>query len=404
MPRKSVVLLALSCLLAAAAGSLHAKDLRDLQFMGRVFKGFEQIYDLDYDEATETFRNLQEAHPQHPAPPLYLATALWLRELFQRQEYDLDHFIAPSYFDRPTSQRMPPPKRQAFFDLIAQSQALAQEILEQDPGHKDARYFLGSAHGILGSFAITIDRSRTAAFREGKNAYSIHYALVEEDSEYYDAYLTVGLYEYIVGSLPWYIRWIAAIVGYHGSKKRGFEYLDLASRKGQFVAQDARLLQMLLFVREKRYGNALANLRNLERKAPKNFIMKLNKAQILEKMNRLEQAAETYQQVVSLAESRTPNYDQLPLEAFRYTLGKKFLDLQRTELALGQLRLAAADPRTPARERALAYLSQGQALDLLARREQALASYRQVLELKNFNNSHRQAKRFLKRPYDRTVK
>ncbi len=391
----------LICLGLALSSILGATgvDLRTAQFMGEVRDGFSQLYNLDYKPAEATFAALRSKYPEHPAPPLYLATAIWLRELFERQELDLDNFIAPSYFDKPTDRKMPESERRRFDDLVNESLEKSQKILALDAGNKDARYFQGSAHGILGSFAITIDRSRTNAFREGKQAYQIHNSIVEEDATYYDAFMSVGVYEYIVGNLPWYIKWLAAIVGYRGSVERGFEYLALAATKGQFVADDARTLQMVLFVREGRYAEALANVRFLRQRAPKNFILHLNEAQILEKMKRPKEAAAIYAELLAKAEQGVPNFDRLPLETMRFRIGWKILNLGDSEKALVQFQHALRDPKTPERERVLSRLSEGKALDLLGRREDALSSYRSVLSSKDVEGSRAEAEKWIRTPF-----
>ena len=100
-----------------------------------------------------------------------MATTIWLQELFQRQDLDLDKFIFPSYFDQSSGQTMATADKARFHDLINSSQQLCEAQLEASPGDRDARYFLGSLHGVLGSFSITIERSRSKAFKHGKKAF-----------------------------------------------------------------------------------------------------------------------------------------------------------------------------------------------------------------------------------------
>lgn len=367
--------------------------------MAKAQKGFDAIYQIDYDEAERTFRALKREYPGHPAPPLYLAVVVWLRELFGRQELNLDVFVAPGYFTKPTDRKMPQRQRQAFFSHLEDSQKLAQAILNKNPRHKDARYFMGSASGVLGSFAITIDRGLKQAFSHAKKAYKYHERLVAEDPQYHDAYMTVGLYEYIVDNLPWYIKWLAMLVGYRGSEERGFQYLTLASQKGRFVADDARTLLMVLCVHEGRNQAAFENARHLHEKFPRNFLLHLNQAQILEKLGRKEQAVQSYQEILRLAESRAPNYQLLPLDTFRYQIGRRFMELKHHALALEQFERATSDPTTPEREKALAHLSAGFILDLTGKRDQAIGHYQQVLRLREFEDSHDQAEKYLKKPY-----
>lgn len=45
---------------------------------------------------------------------------IWLRELFEREELDLDRFISPGYFTKPARQTMALERRKAFDDFIRQ--------------------------------------------------------------------------------------------------------------------------------------------------------------------------------------------------------------------------------------------------------------------------------------------
>ncbi len=251
----------------APSAQPHAESLRSPGFLEKTRDGFDEIFNLDFDEAFSSFERLAGAYPSHPGPPLYMATAIWLKELFERQELDLDKFISPSYFTRLSGRSMPTAERTRFQDLTGRSLQLSEAIVAHHPDNPDARYFLGAAYGVLGSFAITVDHSRIEAFRHGKNAYRYHIALIDEDPEYFDAYLTAGVYEYVVGSLPWYLRFVAALAGYTGSKSRGFEYVERAVEKGQFVSDSARTVQLVLLIREKKYQEALRSLRYLKRKS-----------------------------------------------------------------------------------------------------------------------------------------
>ena len=388
-------------LLAGPSTSLQAEDLRSPRFLEKARVGFDQIFDLDYDEAFTTFEILATEYPEHPGPPLYMATTIWLQELFQRQDLELDKFISPSYFDQASGQSMAIAEKTRFHELINSSQQLCEALLETSPGDKDARYFLGALHGILGSFAITIDHSRTRAFQHGKKAYRYHIALIEEDPDYYDAYMTVGIYEYVVGSLPWYLKFVAALVGYKGSKKRGFEYLSLAVDHGRFVSDNARTVQLVLLVREKRYEDALSSLHYLKSNFPKNFVAHLNEARLLESLGRHTEAAHLYQQVLGKAEDGQPNFDRIPLATFRYAAGQKLLKLGNVEAALEQFRKSLGDSETPKRERTLSLLASGNSLDLLDRRSEAVEYYQSVLKQPNRDRSHKQARKYLKKPFSR---
>jgi tetratricopeptide (TPR) repeat protein len=380
---------------------LVAQNLKTPQFMEGATKGFDHAYNLDYEDARSAFQNLRQQFPQHPGPPLYLALTLWQRELFRRQDLQLDRFVALESFMQPTKQQMPAEDRDAFFRYIGESQASCLAILKEKPGNRDARYFLGAAHGVLAAFALTIDRNKREAFRQGKKAYQYHLGIVMEQPDYYDAYVTVALYEYIVANLPWYMKWIAQIAGYTGTEERAFKYLRLAATKSEFVSVNARNILVVLCLREKLYDEALENAQFLHRQYPRNFLLHLNVARILTEMNRPDQAAEVYTKIIAQAETRTPNYQKMPLGVFRYNIGKALMNMDRLELAQRLFTTAIQDPTTADRERALSRLCLAEVLDLRGNRQQAIANYQQVLSVANFEDSHSTAQGYLKKPYRR---
>jgi tetratricopeptide (TPR) repeat protein len=256
-------------------------------------------------------------------------------------------------------------------------------------------------HGLLAAFALTIDHDKLEAFRQGKKAYQYHLGVVREQPDYYDGYVTIGLYEYIVANLPWYMKWFAQIAGYSGTEERAFRYLRTAATKSDFVAVNARNTLVVLCLREKLYDEALENAQFMHRRYPRNFLLYLNVARILTDMKRPEEATEVYKKVIALAETRAPNYQKMPLGAFRYNIGKALMNLERLDLAERLFIAAIQDPTTAERERALSHLGLAEVLDVRGNRLQAIANYQQVLRFTNYDNSYSAAKSYLKKPYYR---
>lgn len=381
---------------ALLASYAEAQGLRSPDYARQVRVGLDHLYRIEHAEAIRVFEKLAERYPQHPGPPLSMAMAVWLEELFERQELDLDRFISPGYFTRPADEEMDERKRKIFEDGVEWSQTLAERWLELYPDDLDARYYLGACEAALGVFAFTIDRSYRGALSHGKKSYEIQKAIVEEHPEFADSYLTVGAYEYIVGNLPWYIKWIAALAGYHGSEERGFEYLVRAAEKGFLVGNDARVLLMVLYVREKEYDYALQMAEQLHARYPENFLLHLNRAQILEKLDRREEAAATLLEAVERSEKGVPNYQKLDVSQLRYSLGERLVAVGRRTEALAQFEAAILDADTPEHDRAHSYLRAGEILEKLGRDDEARELYLEAQSLEDVDGSHRAATRRLR--------
>jgi tetratricopeptide (TPR) repeat protein len=388
---------ALASIILAASHSAWAQDLRDARFMERAQAGFSDIFNLDYEKAERDFISLERDYPQHPAPPLYLASIVWLKELVRRQDLSLNRFIYPGYFSRKTNESMPSQDRAAFSTELQKSESLAGAILRRNSKDKDGRYFLSTTYSLRASFAITVDHNVRESFSNARKAFSYGRDLIEDDRNYYDAYLTVGLYEYIVGSIPWYFRWMAFVAGLHGSKEEGMQHLKLASAKGQYVQNEAQLIEMVLDLRERRYPEALEIAGNLSNRFPRNYLFALNTAQIMEWSGKWDQAIELLLEINRQVEAKEPNFDKLPPARFHFITGVELMNMKKLELAEEQFRKALADPQIPAREKALAHLRLARILDSKGQRNEAVKEYRIVLSLEDVEQSHSQARQALNR-------
>jgi len=277
--------------------------------------------------------------------------------------------------------------------------ALSTSALKKDAADNDAQYFLASAYGVQAAFAISIEHSKVQAFEYGKKSYQLHNQLVAKNPEYYDSYMTVGMYEYITGNLPWYLKWLARMAGYHGSVDRGLQYLQLAAQRGVYAADDARVMLMVIGVHDGNYGQALESETYLQEKYSESFLLRLTRAQILERMGARAEAVTVIQDVIAATDAGVRNYELLKSGHARYALGRKLMDLDRYDLALPQFRASFNDPAMSANQLALAWLAAGESLDMLGRHSEAVADYRLVLSLQDFDGTHRQAKNFVAQPY-----
>lgn len=370
--------------------------LRNTEFMGAVNLIFARVYNLDFDQASADLAKLAAQYPEHPAVPLYQATVLWLHQLDDRHELSLDCFLHPACF---TSSMAPPldaAANQRIMGLLNASQTLSGQRLRANPNDEDARYYRGAADALAAVVAVTLDRSSLDAVRYSQQANAIHHQLFQDDGSYYDASLLPGLYDYLSSGLPWYVRWLTG-----GDRERGFRSVNLAVEKGRWASEDARLIRMMLLVRENRFADALKDADYLSGKYPRNYCFQMARGQILEQMGRREEANGAFLRILKLAEERSPNYQRIELSRFRWDVANKIL-VPKPQAALEIYQSILSDPTAEERWKVLAELQSGCALDLLGRREEAVGRYRTVLGMKEYGNSHAAASRHLKEKYSAT--
>jgi tetratricopeptide (TPR) repeat protein len=384
-----------SILVLLSVVQLPAENLRNPRFMEKTEEGFSYMYNFDYDKSRQVFNALEKQYPQHPAPPLYLAVIYWLEEMLRRQDLTLNRFVSPSYFTNETRQVMPAKDREAFFKALRGSEALANAILKTNRTDKDGRYFLATIYGLRASFAITVDHSMRESFSNGNKADSYARRLIEEDPNYYDAYLMIGTYEYIAGNIPWILKWITYLIGIHGSKQNGMAHVKIAAEKGQFVKNEAQLVLMVLDVREHRYAEALEIAQSLSGRFPRNYLFAINLAQILQLAGQKDQAIAKFLEVERRAEAGEANFNRLPLAIYQFNLGIEFMNMGKHDLARERFRKCVENPQTPSREKALSHLSLARILSWRQQWDESAKECRAVLSLPDFDDSHRQAKEIL---------
>jgi tetratricopeptide (TPR) repeat protein len=242
-------------------------------------EGYEALYNLDYETARNRFQKMVELAPDHPAGPECMAASLWLQQLNQSWELKSTLYSTNAY----TEGKAQVDRKQAdeFRKWVRRAKQLAQARLRKDPHDVEALYFLGAAEGVEASFAAGVERKFMAAFRAGTDSVDHHREVLKLAPDFHDAELTIGLMNYIVGSLPLPTKMLVATMGVRGSKKRGLEMLERVASQGKWARDVARVLLVDLYKREKRFEDAARMGRELAAKYPRNYLFKLQVADAL---------------------------------------------------------------------------------------------------------------------------
>src|SRR5207248_10079933 len=153
-----------------------------------------------------------------------------------------------------------------------------RERLQRNPRDPQALYMLGATESLKASFAATVERRFMAALRSGSSGVDTHRNVIKLDPNFHDAELTIGMYDYIVGTLPLPVKMLASVAGAHGSKKRGIQTLERVAKEGQWARDDAKVLLIAIYKKEKRFPEALALSRELHEKYPRNYLFSLETA------------------------------------------------------------------------------------------------------------------------------
>src|SRR5712691_8641976 len=376
--------------------------------------GFEALFNLDYEAARKNFREIAASLPNHPAGPQFLAASLWIETLYQSRRLQSSLYDSDSFYSQ-NEDKADPRTVDQFRTWTRQARQLAEARLKQNPRDAEALYFLGATEGLKASFEEGVERRHFAALRDGSNAVERHRDVIKVDPGFHDAEITIGLYDYVVGSLPLPAKILAGITGARGSKKRGLATIERVAREGKWARDDALTLLIVLYTRERRFGDALASARELAAKYPRNYLFRLEAADALVAQAALERKANHAAAVASAEREAFTTFEELLHDRHVRDTAARALDL--IHFKYGEALLTAGQAERAAREFlatttvvkaepglvTMAYLYAARSLDVAGKREEALAQYRAVLARPNVYDSHDLAQKGLRQPFKMEV-
>jgi tetratricopeptide (TPR) repeat protein len=267
-PRRACAVVCAALLLAAPAAVRANPASEALRA-----RAAAHLYNLDHAEAMSDFRQAVAADPQDAAAYRGLASTLWLSITFTRGNMTVDDYLG--HVMKPSGSTQPPPAATtaAYRETIDKAIALAKQRIAANPNDADAHYQLGAAVGLRASYTATVDGSVVGAFRAAREAYDEHEKVMALEPRRKDAGLIVGTYRYIVSALAMPLRWMAYVAGFGGGRERGLRLIEDAAAYGGENQTDARFALILIYNRERRYSEALAELALLRERYPRNRLV-----------------------------------------------------------------------------------------------------------------------------------
>jgi tetratricopeptide (TPR) repeat protein len=263
----AMILLLWTCAAAAAPQPDTADALRAT--------ATQLIYEHQHDQAIALLRRAVAIAPDQSATHRSLASAVWLKMLFLRGAVTVDHYLGSFSRARVDLAKPPPELVTEFQKSIATALRLAEAQVAARSNDAQAHYDLGAASGLNASYIASIEGRLLAGFRAASHAYDEHEKVLRLDPARKDAGLTVGTYRYIVSTLSAPLRLMAYVAGFGGGKERGIHMLQETAAAGGENRTDAMFALVLVYNREKRYGDALRTLQELRKLHPRNRLVLL---------------------------------------------------------------------------------------------------------------------------------
>lgn len=260
-------------LFAALTAALPAAD--------PIQEAFNRLYNFDFPGAHAILdrhlaQNPQDAMGYSVRAGVYLFSELDRLGIMEAEFFTDDRRIA----DDKKKLRPDPDIRVRFFQAIDAGRAHAQATLATRPDDTNALYAFCWVQGMIVDYTALIDKKQIAALSLAKKSNACAQRLIKAHPEMYDAYVTVGFTEYLVGSLPFFVRWFVRFEGVEGNKQTGIQIVQKAARSARYLGPFAKILLSVAYLREKKPQESYRQLAEFNRDYPENRLVRRELAKL----------------------------------------------------------------------------------------------------------------------------
>ncbi len=228
------------------------------------------MYDLDFDAAHLEFATWKRTNPDDPMGPVSNAAAYLFSELERLRVLDSELFVNDEKFTSRQHLSADPKVKRAFQDELSNGRQRARLLLSHVPDARGALLANVLADGLEADYLSLIEHRDFAALGVAKEGRMLATQLLKAHPDCYDAYLAVGVENYLLSLKPAPLRWILNMTGAQTSKEEGIAKLKLTADGGDLLRPYARMLLAVAALRDHDRARAVELLEGLTREFPHN--------------------------------------------------------------------------------------------------------------------------------------
>ena len=388
-------------IISVAGGQPAAGQTVDTDPLNRnpqVVEAFQRFYIMDYAGALSGFDRVQAEHPDNPLATDYVLYVTLFQELFRLDLLDTTFYANDGFLSGHHTVVEDPKVRDRITALADKAFGEADNELTKNPNDLNGLFARGWARSLEACYVAMVERSYGTGLRLALGARNDHARVLELDPNYVDAKMVVGIYQYVVGSLPLAFKLLIGIAGIHGSKATGMAMLADSSAHGVITSVESRTSMMLFLRREAKYQQAKEIAEGLERQYPRDFLFALEVANLSKDAGEGMKAVALYRNVIN--EAMRPGYfPSSHLELAYFGLGDSLRGQKLYAEAAEAYREGAYLPTTSPELKRRSLLAAGQVYDLMNEHDKARAEYQAVIDAGSDSAQADQARKFQRVAY-----
>jgi tetratricopeptide (TPR) repeat protein len=228
--------------------------------------GYRQMYNLQFDQAHRAFSEWQRLHPEDPMGAVSDA-ATYLFTEFERLQILRLQFLVHGERGSTDRKLAPDPLLKEKFEAALNK---AAQLATLEPRCPNAAFAMVLSHGLRFEYLGLIEKRYAAALKEIKTARMLAQQLLVNHPDNYDAWIAVGVENYMLSIKSMAVRWVVRMSGWQTDRTLGIAELQLIANKGRYLAPFARFLLAVAALRDHNLDRAHDLLEALARDFPNN--------------------------------------------------------------------------------------------------------------------------------------
>lgn len=222
-------------------------------------KGINHVVNHEYAQAKFIFEKLEKGYPDLPLGKIYLAAF----EITYSYDFEL------------------PYNSKKIINLLNEAELLSERLIEKDKNNKWNIYLFALTQGYKSYYQV-LNESWFKAIETGLSSISAFEDCLENDPNFYEAWIAIGTYEYWKSRKTEMLSWIPFITD---KKQFGIEKLNLAKDSSFYNKHIAIHSLIWIYIDQNKYQEAIELATQVLKKNPKSRIYKWGLARAYENID-----------------------------------------------------------------------------------------------------------------------
>ena len=235
-----------------------------------LYSGWLKMYNLQFDQAHQTFNGWKETHPEDPFGPASNAAAYLFSELARLGALEAELFVDDTRWITRKKLSPDPQVQLRFAQEIDQANRLADGALQKSATDANALFAKSLVCGLRADYAALIDQKSLTALLYTRQGRPYADKLLALNPGAFDAYLGPGVENYLLSlkAAPW--RVLLRLTGARVDREKGLAQLEKTAEHGYYFEPFAKLLLAVAALRDNRRERAREILSGLHDRFPDN--------------------------------------------------------------------------------------------------------------------------------------